>query len=110
MAQYRISVSSGQPFNIPQNSVSGSISGSWASIGNAVLQRPVRIQGIFWSCPIIGSELKIRELNGVVWYDAVVLSSELAIDLFQNYLTIFTPFEYFDSVGGNQIIIYGEYV
>jgi len=119
MPSYRTTVSSGQPFNIPTNNVLNSVSGSWTLMGDSVKGRAVRVQGIYWSSTTPGAYLQIRDViqqpnditrTGVVWYDAQCLGGAAAIDLFQAHLTLFTPFEYFDSEGSNTIIIYGEYV
>ena len=119
MASYRVAVSSGQPFNLPQNMTLNSVSGSWTTIGDVVKGRAVRIQGIYWTSTTPGATLQIRdtvhqpddlERPGAVWYDAQCLGGSAAIDLFQAHLTLFTPFEYYDSDGSNTIIIYGEYV
>lgn len=119
MASYRQSVSSGQPFNLPQNTALNSVSGSWTVIGNAVNGRAVRIQGIYWSSTTPGAYIQIRDIvnqpndiprTGAIWYDAQCLGGSASIDLFQAHLTLFTPFEYFDSEGSNTIIIYGEFV
>ncbi len=107
--QYQISVSSGQPFNIPANNVTNSVSGSWSPIGTAVSNRPVKIQGIYWTETTIGAVLKIRDPQGGVWYHAVCMGGDIAVDLLQTPLTLYTPFEYYDSHGGNTIMIYGEY-
>jgi len=119
MASYRQTVNSGQPFNIPANTTLNSVSGSWTTFGDAVKGRAVRVQGIYWSSTTPGAYLQIRDViqtandtprTGVVWYDAQCLGGTASIDLFQSHLTLFTPFQYFDSEGSNIIIIYGEYV
>jgi len=119
VASYRATVNSGQPFNLPQNVTLNSVSGSWTTIGDAVKGRAVRIQGIYWTSTTPGATLQIRDIArdangneapGAVWYDAQCLGGSVAIDLFQAHLTLFTPFEYYDSEGSNSIIIYGEYV
>ena len=114
MATFRVSVASRQPFNIPQNSVLLSASGSWAAIGEAAPGRGVRVQAIYWSTSTPGARLRIRDIMGAttpggIWYDATCLGGEPCLDMFPQHLTLFAPFEYFDSVGGNSIVIYGEY-
>lgn len=114
MATFRVSAASRQPFNIPQNSVQNSVSGSWADIGAATPGRGVRIQAIYWSTTTPGARLRIRDtvdgtVNGGIWYDATCLGGEAALDMLPQHLTLFTPFQYFDSVGGNVIVLYGEY-
>lgn len=114
----RPTISSGQPFNLPQNGTSNSVSGSWTSIGTVAPGRGVRVQGVYWSCSTPGVTLKIRDntanIGGghtnVVWYEAVCLGGDPALDQLVNGLTLYAPFEYFDTEGGNVIIIYGEYV
>jgi len=121
MVQY--SAANGQPFNAPQNIVESSISGSWTLVGQegAPKGRAVRVQGVYWDTCTGGARLQIRDMYrlpgesqykpGAIWYDAECIGgSDPAIDIFPTYLTLITPFQYFDSVGGNKIIIYGEYV
>lgn len=123
MAHSRITVAAGQPFNIAGNIVTNSVSGSWADVGNAVNGRAVRIQGVYWSSQTIGAKLYIRDRlrvgaaysidktdPGPTWYEAECFGGPPALDLFAAHLTLFTPFEYLDTEGGNTIIIYGEYV
>jgi len=120
MASKRVSVSSGQPFNIPQNNITNSVSGSWQRIGDAVATRAVRVQGVYWSTEVVGAKLLIRDVQrvgigvtqpGVIWYDADCLGPGPAIDLFPAHLTLFLPFEYYSSgSAGDTIIIYGEFV
>jgi len=121
MATFRVSVAARQPFNIPQNSVQLSVSGSWASIGDAAPGKGVRVQAIYWSSTTPGAKLRMRDIinnpnavdpqstPGGIWYDATCLGGEPCLDMFCQHLTLFAPFQYFDSEGGNTIIIYGEY-
>ena len=113
MATFRVSVASRQPFNIPQNSVALSVSGSWAPIGDAAPGRGVRIQAIYWSTTTPGARLRIRDIIGKapggIWYDATCLGGEPCLDMLPQHLTLFAPFEYFDSEGSNTIVLYGEY-
>ena len=119
MPSYITAINSGQPFNIPANIVQNSVSGSWMTVGDAVSGRAVRVQGIYWSSVTPGATIQIRDIvrgvngtstPGAIWYDAQCLGGSPAVDLFQAHLTLFTPFEYYDSEGGNTLIIYGEYV
>jgi len=122
MATYRTTVSSGQPFNLPENNVLNSVSGSWTRGFDALKGfRPVRVQGIYWTSVTPGAILRIRDIQrtitggatetpGAIWYEGQCFGGDPAIDLFPAHLTLFAPFEYYDSEGGNSIIIYGEYV
>lgn len=102
---------SGKPFNIEGNIVRGSVSGSWTIINDdTAINKSVRIQGVYWDASDVGSVLKLRDPSGGVWYHAICTGGEPFIDLFSQHLTLFTPFEYYDSKGNNTIIIYGEYV
>lgn len=120
MASKRVAVASGQPFNIPENIIESSVSGSWQRIGDVVKGRAVRVQGVYWSTEITGAKLYIRDIErhvggtdqpGAVWYEADCLGPCPAVDLFPAHLTLFLPFEYY-SLGsiGDKIIIYGEFV
>ena len=102
MAHARVAVSSGQPFNIPENIIESSVSGSWELIGNAVVGRAVRVQGVYWDTEIPGAKLLIRDvirragvpsLPGAIWYEADCLGPNPAVDLFPAHLTLFLPFE-----------------
>ena len=120
MASKRVAVASGQPFNIPENIISHSVSGSWQRIGEAVKGRAVRVQGIYWSTEVTGAKLRIRDIErhigaadqpGAIWYEADCLGPYPAVDLFPAHLTLFLPFEYYTSgSAGDKIIIYGEFV
>ena len=115
----RTTAASGQPFNLPKNNATNSVSGSWTKMGNIAPGKGVRVQGIYWSCVTPGAVLKIRDVipnvgtgpvSGVTWYEAICTGGEPVLDQLSNNLTLYSPFEYFDSEGGNVIIIYGEYV
>ena len=106
---YTLSITRGQPFDIDANNVYNSVSGSWSTIGDAVPNGVVKIRGIYWSESALNAELKIRDTHNVVWYHAICAGDAPVVDLLPNSLPLYTPFEYFDSVGNNIIIIYGEY-
>ncbi len=120
MASKRVSAASGQPFNIAENNIENSVSGSWQFIGNAVRGRAVRVQGIYWSTEVTGAKLRIRDIEkhvggidqpGAIWYEADCLGPNPAVDLFPAHLTLFLPFEYYSTdSAGDKIIIYGEFV
>ena len=123
MASKRIAAASGQPFNIPANNITSSVSGSWQRIGDGVKGRAVRVQGVYWSTEVTGAKLLIRDVErhvgvggvgehpGAVWYEADCLGPCPAVDLFPAHLTLFVPFEYYSSGSeGDKIIIYGEFV
>ncbi len=120
MASTRVAASSGQPFNIAENNVSSSVSGSWITIGEKVRNRAVRVQGVYWSTEVVGANLRIRDIErhvggtdtaGPVWYEADCLGPNPAVDLFPAHLTLFLPFEYYSTgSSGDSIIIYGEFV
>ena len=120
MASKRVAAASGQPFNIPQNKLASSVSGSWQTIADAVPGRAVRVQGIYWSTEVAGANLKIRDVmtdasnkrtGGAVWYEADCLGPCPAVDLFPAHLTLFAPFEYYSSGSADdKIVIYGEFV
>jgi len=120
MATYRQAAASGMPFNTPYNEIHSSTSGSWVTAWDKVPERAVRVQGIYYSSMTPGATLRIRDMRrpttsaelegGAIWYDAQCIGGSPAIDLFPAHLTLFTPFQYFDSEGGNIIIIYGEFV
>lgn len=120
MAHKRVSAASGQPFNIPENIVETSVSGSWGAIGDAVQGRAVRVQGVYWSTEVSGAKLQIRDriryaggssIPGAIWYEADCLGPCPAVDLFPAHLTLFAPFEYFSTdTYGDTIVIYGEFV
>lgn len=120
MPSKRVSVASGQPFNISENNIESSISGSWQRIGEVVRGRAVRVQGVYWSTEVTGAKLLIRDIerhigsvdqSGAVWYEADCLGPHPAVDLFSAHLTLFLPFEYYASGSADdKIIIYGEFV
>lgn len=119
MAHFRATASSGQPFNIPENNVYASVSGSWERLGAAVPGRPVRVQGVYWTCATPGAVLTIRDIlmspqrsesEGAIWYEAQCMGGSLSVDMFPAHLTLFTPFEYYEDDGDNTIIVYGEYI
>lgn len=120
MAHKRVAVSSGQPFNIVENNIESSVSGSWQKIGEVVAGRAVRVQGVYWSTEVAGAKLLIRDIErhigasdqpGAIWYEADCLGPGPAVDLFPAHLTLFLPFEYFSTGSeGDKIIIYGEFV
>jgi hypothetical protein len=101
--------SSGQPFNVEQNKIRASVSGSWTSIASGTPDRGVEAHGVYWSCITPGAILQIRDREGDEWYKFTATGA-LAIDFLTLSLPLYTQFEYFDSVGGNVIIIYGKYV
>jgi len=119
MAHFRSTAQSGQPFNIPQNNVYESVADEWTRIGAAVPGRPCRVQGIYWTSSNAGAVLTIRDvlktpqgedIEGAVWYEAQCMGGAASVDMFPAHLTLFTPFEYYDTDGDNIIIIYGEYI
>lgn len=120
MASKRIAVSSGQPFNILQNTIASSVSDSWETIGDGVEGRAVRVQGVYWSTEVVGAKLLIRDIEihvgdvnqpGAIWYEADCLGPGPAVDLFPAHLTLFAPFEYYSTgSSGDKIVIYGEFV
>ena len=63
MAHKRVAVSSGQPFNIVENNIESSVSGSWQRIGEVVSGRAVRVQGVYWSTEVVGAKLLIRDIE-----------------------------------------------
>lgn len=120
MPSKRVAAVSGQPFNIPENNITSSVSGSWHKIGEAVKGRAVRVQGVYWSTEATGAKLLIRDIErhpgtqdqpGAIWYEADCLGPHPAVDLFPAHLTLFLPFEYY-SIGSedDKIVIYGEFV
>ena len=120
MPSKRVAAASGQPFNIPENNIASSVSGSWQRIGEVVQGRAVRVQGVYWSTEVAGAKLLIRDIErhvggtdqpGAIWYEADCLGPGTAVDLFPSHLTLFLPFEYY-SIGSDKdkIIIYGEFV
>lgn len=119
MAHFRATAQSGQPFNIPENNVYTSVIAVYTKFGMAVPGRPVRVQGVYWTCATPGETLTIRDVQmsaqrketpGAIWYLAQCMGGTLSVDMFPSHLTLFSPFEYLDSEGGNDIIIYGEYI
>lgn len=120
MPSKRIAAASGQPFNIRENNIDNSISGSWERIGEVVAGRAVRVQGVYWSTEVAGAKLLIRDIEkhvggtdaaGAIWYEADCLGPCPAVDLFPAHLTLFLPFEYYASGSADdKIVIYGEFV
>ena len=123
MAHTRIAISPGQPFNINANNVSSSVSGSWVLFGEASIGKAVRVQGVYWTSATPGAVLRIRDIHpgvapgnrygkpGAVWYEAICIGGNPALDLFPAHLTLFSPFEYYESGSfGSEIAIYGEYM
>ena len=100
--------SPGQPFNVKQNKVRGSVSGSWTAVGTGPDDRAVEVHGVYWSSTNVGATLQIRDRESDEWY-SFTGDGTAAIDLFILSLPLYTQFEYFDSVGSNTIIIYGRY-
>jgi len=101
--------SPGQPFNVEQNKVRGSVSGSWTKVGTGPDDRAVEIHGIYWSSVNVGATLQIRDRERDEWY-SYTGDGSLAIDLLVLGLPLYTQLEYFDSVGNNTIIVYGKYI
>jgi len=101
--------SPGQPFNIEQNKVRGSVSGSWTTIGPGPHDRAVAIHGIYWSSINVGAVLQIRDREEDEWYNYTGTGT-VAVDFLTTSLPLYTQLEYFDSVGSNTIILYGKYV
>ncbi len=108
MAIYAISA--GQPFSIEANKVRNSVSGSWTAIADITTHnRGVSAVGVYWSSTNVGATLQIRDREEDEWY-SYTGDGTVAIDLLSIPLPLFTKFEYFDSVGSNDIIIYGVYI
>jgi len=101
-----------QPFDMPGNIASGSIATTWTVMGNAVgVRTGVEIVGVYWSSVTYGATLSIRDtLNNIPWYQFTADGTTPVVDLFQTILPLYAPFEYYDSEGGNVIVIYGRYV
>ena len=110
MARETFAITSGQPFNTSANKVRNSVSGSWTSIASETPDRGVTISGVYWSCISNGATLKIRDRDGDEWYSYVCDGGIPSIDLLNVKLPLYTQFEYLDSTGSNDIIIYGTYI
>ena len=101
--------SPGQPFNVEQNKIRGSVSGSWTSIAAATPDRAVKVCGVYWSSTNVGATLQIRDRESDTWYNYTGTGTAV-VDFLTLPLPLYSKFEYFDSVGGNTIIVYGEYI
>lgn len=99
----------GQPFNVEQNKIRGSVSGSWTSIAGDTPDRAVKVHGVYWSSTNVGATLQIRDRENDVWYNYTGTGTA-AVALLALSLPLYSTFEYFDSVGGNTIIVYGTYI
>lgn len=110
MAREIFAITSGQPFNVEQNKIRNSVSGSWTAIAASTSNRAVEVHGVYWSCTTIGATLQISDRENDVWYNCICDGSTPGIDLFALAIPLYTQFEYFDSTGTNIIIIYGTYI
>ena len=103
-------ISAGQPFNIEANKVRSSVSGSWTAIADITTPNMgVSVAGVYWSSTNVGATLQIRDREEDEWY-SYSGSGTAAVDFLSIPLPLYTQFEYFDSVGNNDIIIYGVYL
>jgi len=69
------------------------------------------LQGVYWSCTTAGAELSIKDASGEVVYKYIVDAGLTpSIDQIETPITVRAPFSYYDSLGGNKIILYGEYL
>ena len=103
-------IARGNPLKVQANSVSGSIQNVWTPFADTIGSYPVMISGVFWSSTVKKSVLRIRDEEGDVWYKYEFTANEPAIDLLVTPLPLFPPFEYLDSEGGNNILVYGHYI
>lgn len=99
----------GHPFNTAANKVRNTISAAWTKLGEGPEDRAVTIVGVRWD-GASGSYLQIRDKEDDVWYTITSDGETGAIDLFINPLTLYTPFDYYDSTGNSTLIVYGAYV
>ncbi len=96
--------------NTEDNTIESSQAGEWTQMGSTV-GLSARLQGVYWSSTTPGAELKLKDSNGEIVYHYVVTAGITpAIDLLETPLTVRTPFSYYDSIGGNKIILFGEYL
>lgn len=103
-------IARGYPFKVLANTVSGSLQNVWTPFADAIGDYPVMISGVFWSSTVKKSVLRIRDQENDIWYKYEFTAKEPAIDLLITPLPLFPPFEYFDSEGGNDILVYGRYI
>ena len=101
--------SPGQPFNIEQNKIRSSVSGSWTVVGPEPYDRAIGVHGVYWSSTNVGATLQIRDRESDEWYNYTGTGTA-SVDFLTLPLPLYTQFEYFDSVGSNTIIIYGVYI
>jgi len=101
--------SPGQPFNVAQNKIGSSVSGSWTQLGEGPDDRAMEITAVYWSSTNIGATLQIRDRENDVAYDYTG-DGTVAIDMLALPLPLYTQLQYFDSIGGSTIIVYGKYI
>ncbi len=100
----------GQPFNVEQNKVRNSTSGSWTAIADDEFNadRGVLVHGVKWD-GVSGKILQIRDREGDIWYD-ITSTGDTDVDQFASARPLYTKFEYLSSTVGSTIIIYGTYI
>lgn len=97
--------------NTSENTVSSTVSGSFTQL-DSTIGLSARLQGIYWTASNNGDFLQIKDSYGNIVYSKTVVGSPTTFDVdsIEPPLTVRTPLLYLDSSGGNQLVLYGEYL
>jgi len=96
--------------NTANNIIENSIAAAWVQMDDTI-GLSARLQGVYWSSTTVGAILRIKDSSGEIIYEYEVDAGVTpSIDQIETPLTLRTPFSYYDSEGGNKIVLFGEYV
>ena len=95
--------------NIPENTIENTVAAEWTQM-DALIGFSARLYGVYWTSTTEGAVLKLRDSYGEIIYDVEADGLEVAIDQLIAPITVRTPFSYYDSEGGNRLVLFGEYV
>lgn len=104
-----ISRITGENFGDLHNKVDGCVSGAWTRFSyDGDDGRVIRFQAVYSN--ISSGSLQIRDAYGDVIYNNDILTLMAEPDVLASFLTVRLPLEYYSSVSGSSIRIWGEFV
>jgi hypothetical protein len=103
-----ISRITGENFGDGYNKIDNCAFGAWTRFSWAGDDgRVIRFQAVYWNCP--SGSLQIRDAYNDIVYSTITLNSMSEPDVLSSFLTIRLPLEYYSSVSGSSIRIFGEF-
>ena len=104
-----ISRITGENFGDLNNKVDNCVSLKWTRFSyDGDDGRTIDFQAVYWNCP--SGSLQIRDAYGDVIYNNNTLTLMIQPDVLNSFITVRLPLEYYASVSGSSIRVFGKFV